>query len=161
MRKIGELLGIGFARDNRFEERTAARPKDVTDHSNNLDVRILQRLLNALRVTGNLAHQLLSVTRLIAKLFASGRREAALDQTVREQIGDPHCIVHIGRAPRNVTNMHGIREQQVELAFKARAKRDSNTRRRLYGHFGAARNCGFERAHLVRGTRCARDPRSD
>jgi hypothetical protein len=73
----------------------------TSDHRVELDVGVLQRLLQALDVSAALAHQLLSGAQQVAHLLGLlVRHETAPDQAVRQKIGQPGGIVHIGLACR-------------------------------------------------------------
>src|SRR5438094_2228622 len=67
-RELDELLGIGLAADQRFQNRSSALPEHARDDSGQLDVSVFERLLNALRVLRDLAHELLSCARQVAQL---------------------------------------------------------------------------------------------
>lgn len=64
--EIGELLRIAFAGDDGVEKRTAAGAQDVADDPDDLDVGVLERLLDALLVARELAHELLARAREVA-----------------------------------------------------------------------------------------------
>ncbi len=82
-----------------------------------LDVGVLQRLLQALDVTAALAHQLLAGAQQVAHLLGLlVRHEAAADQAVRQKIGQPSGVVHVGLASRHVFDMRRVRQHQGEIA---------------------------------------------
>jgi hypothetical protein len=65
---------------------------DVGQDARDLAVGILEHLLDAQRVLRDFAHELPAGPGQIAQRLDPGERhEAAADQTVCEQIGDPHC----------------------------------------------------------------------
>ena len=67
-----------------------------------LDVGLFQRLLDALDVAGLLAADLLAGAQQRAEfLLRLVRHEAGPDQPARQQIGDPHGIVHVGLPARH------------------------------------------------------------
>src|SRR5512145_3538640 len=67
--EIGKGLRIVLTGDDRLEKRPAARAQNVADDADDFDVGIFQRLLDALRMPSQLAHQLLSRAGEIAKLL--------------------------------------------------------------------------------------------
>ena len=77
------------------------------DHRVELDVGLFQRLLDALDVAGLLAADLLAADLLAGAqqraefLLRLVRHEAGPDQPARQQIGDPHGIVHVGLPARH------------------------------------------------------------
>ena len=90
MRQLGKPGGVGLAVDQRLDHRPAADPGDVGDRRIELDVGVLQRLLQPLDVAGPLAHQLLAGAQQAALFLRRGiGDEAAADQAMRQQIGQP------------------------------------------------------------------------
>src|SRR5579864_2642650 len=84
-----------------------------------LDVRVLEHLLDSHRVLRHFADQLLAGSREVAQFLDRSRRyEAAANQAVREQIGDPHRVVHVGLAAGNVANVLRVREHEIEAALE-------------------------------------------
>jgi hypothetical protein len=70
-------------------------------------------------VLRDLAHQLFPRARQISHLLnRRGRHEAAADQTVREQIGNPLRILDITLAPRHVANVAGVSQHEREVLFQ-------------------------------------------
>ena len=65
-----------------------------------LDVGVLERLLEAVSVLHDLSRELLATPREIANLLDVRRwHEAATDEVVREQVGQPHRIVESDLRP--------------------------------------------------------------
>jgi hypothetical protein len=98
-----------------------ARPDtpDVGQHGGELDIGILQRLLDALDMTGRLAHQLLTGAQLRAHLLCRRfRYETGADQAVRQQLGEPLRVGHIGLAARHVLHMRGVGQDQGEVTVR-------------------------------------------
>jgi hypothetical protein len=78
-----------------------------------------QGLLDSQRVLRDLAHELLAGAGKIAKLLYPCRRhEAAADQPVSEQIGDPHRVVHVGLATGHIADVLGIGKHQLEAPLE-------------------------------------------
>lgn len=79
----------------------------------------IKRLLDSLRVLGNLPHQLFPRAREIAHGLNRCRwHEAAADQAMRQQVGDPGRILHIALASGYVADVRGIRQRQRERLFE-------------------------------------------
>jgi hypothetical protein len=75
----------------------------------------------------------------IAQVLDAGRRdEAAADQPVGEQVGDPHGIVHVGLATRHVADVLGVLEHELEIGFQRVPDRLPAHPGRLHGDVGAA-----------------------
>jgi hypothetical protein len=80
-----QLLRVGFASDERIEDRAPALAEDVADHAGDLDVRVLEYLLDPVRVLDDLATELLARSPQVTDLLDRRRwDEAATDQPVRE-----------------------------------------------------------------------------
>ena len=83
------------------------------------DVGVLQRLLQPLNMGRALANQLLAGAKQGPQLLGRTiRHEAAADQAVGGQLGEPGRIVHVGLAAGHVLHMRGIGQQQFELAVR-------------------------------------------
>jgi hypothetical protein len=118
-RQIGQSFGVGLASDERVEDRAAADAHDVAHHVRHFEVGVLQRLLDPLRMSRQLAHELFARAREIAELLNGSRRyEAALNQSMRQQIRDPGRVVHVALAARNIASVHRIGQDQREVAFQ-------------------------------------------
>ena len=84
----------------------------------NFTWRVFERLLQALRVPRDLADQLLAGPRQVAQFLDRGRRhEAAPNQPVRQQVGDPGRVVPVALAARNVPDVLRVGEHQRERLF--------------------------------------------
>jgi hypothetical protein len=57
-RAVCQAVGIGFSGDEGLENRAPTRAPDVADHFGQLDVRVFEGLLDALRVSSGLTNQL-------------------------------------------------------------------------------------------------------
>ena len=78
---------------------------------------LVERLLQALDMAAALAHQLLAGAQQGAHFLGLAvRHETAPDQAVRQKIGEPGGIVHVGLAPRHVLDMRRVRQHQREIA---------------------------------------------
>jgi hypothetical protein len=82
-----------------------------------LDVGVLECLLQALDMAAALPHQLLAGAQQVAHLLGLLiRHKAAADQAMRQQIGQPGGVIHVGLAPRHVLDVCGVRQHQGEIA---------------------------------------------
>ena len=109
LREVRQPLRVGLAGDERLENRAPAGPQHVADHLRQFQIRVLQRLLDAQRVPGDLSDQLFPRPREIAEFLNRRRRhKAAPDQTMRQQVRDPGRIVRVTLAPRHVADVHRI-----------------------------------------------------
>ncbi len=114
-----QTLGRRLTVDDRLEHRAPALAQEVADHDTQLEVGVLQELLDALGVCAALAHELLAGTGERAQLLhGSGGHEAGADQTMREQVGQPHRIVDVGLAPGHVLHVRGVGQHQLDVAFQ-------------------------------------------
>ena len=117
MRERGEPLRIALACHQRIEHRAPAPAQHVGEHGVELDVGILQRLVDALGVTGLLAHQLLAGAQESAQVLRRAvRHEACPDQAMRQEFGEPGGVAHVGLAPRHVLHMRGVRQNKLQFA---------------------------------------------
>ena len=117
--KAREFQRICLARDQALEHRPAALADDVGDHRIELDVRRFQRLLDALDVRNALAHELLARAHQGAKVIHLARRnEARLDETMRNQLGEPRCVVHVCLAAGHILHMRRIDQDQLEILVR-------------------------------------------
>ena len=92
-----------------------AHPQQVADHTGDLDVGVLQRLLKAQAMLRDLPDELLPGAREVTDLLNRGRRhEAAADQAMGHQIRQPHRIVHVALAPRNRAHVRGVGEEEID-----------------------------------------------
>ena len=115
---ISQPLGIGLPGDERRQDRPAADAQDVAGHARQLHVRVFQRLLQAQGVPRALTDQLLAGPRQVAQLLDRGRRhEAARDQPVRQQVGDPGRVLPVALAARNVPDVLRVGEHQRQRRF--------------------------------------------
>src|SRR3954454_3018310 len=88
--------------DHRLEDAPPAGAQDVRDRRGQLDVRLLQHRLEALRMLHDLAAELLARPRQISQFLDRLRRyEARPDQAVRQQVRNPRRIIHVALAPRH------------------------------------------------------------
>src|SRR5439155_12713098 len=96
-RQGGQAFGIALPRNERVEDGPATGAKDVGEHGVELHIRPIQRLLDPEAMPGDLAHELLAGAGEIAQVLDRlGRDEAAADEAMREEIGDPGGIVDVG-----------------------------------------------------------------
>ena len=114
--EFGESDGIGLAGYQGVEHGATAHIEHVAEDRCELDVRVLERLLDAQRVLADFADQLLPCPRQIAQ-FVDGRGwdEAAPNQSVCEQVGNPHGVVHVALAARYAADLQRVRQDELEL----------------------------------------------
>ena len=111
--QLGQPLGIAFTGDQGFDHRPARQTHDIGDRRIELDVGIFKRLLQALDMAAALPHQLLAGAQQVAHLLSLLiRHKAAADQAVRQQIGQPGGVVHVGLAPRHILDVRRVRQHQ-------------------------------------------------
>src|ERR1700720_3736433 len=97
MGQLGQPLGIAFAGNQALDHCPTAEAHDVRDDRVELDVGVLQRLLPPWDMAAALAHQLLAGAQQIAHLLGLlVRYKTAPDQAVRQKVGQPGGVVHIG-----------------------------------------------------------------
>jgi hypothetical protein len=101
-----ELLRIALAFDHRPEDCAACSTEYLREDRAHLDVRVLQHLVDACRVTRCFTHELRASPRQLSQLFdfAFGH-EAALEQPVREQVCEPLRVVDVALAARQVLDL--------------------------------------------------------
>src|SRR5206468_8924841 len=117
------------------EDRAAADAHDVGEHAGELDVGRLQGLLDAQGVLGDFPHELFTRAGQVAQLLhRGGRHEAAANQTVRQQVGDPGGVVDVALAAGDVADMHGVGEDELDVALEHMPDRLPVHAARLHGH---------------------------
>jgi hypothetical protein len=110
-------VGVALARDQRLQDRPPAQARDVGQHRGELEVGVLERLLQPLHVAGPLADQLLAGAQQGAqRLDGRIRHEARPDQAVRQQLGQPGGVRHVGLAPRHVPHLRRVGQDQHQIA---------------------------------------------
>jgi hypothetical protein len=113
----GESDRIVHAGDERSEHRAPTDAQDIGEDTRHLDVGVLQDLLDPERVLRDLPHQLPPRAREVAELLdGRGRHETAPDQPVREQVGEPHRIVHVRLPAGHIADVLGIGQDEGEAA---------------------------------------------
>ena len=138
---IGQPLGVGLPGDQRRDDRPAAGAQDVGDHARQLHVRVFECLLQPLRVPRDLSDELLARPRQVAQFLNRSRRhEAALNQPVRQQVGDPGRVLLVALAARNIPDMPCVGEHQRQRLFVSEdvPHRLPVHAGRLHGHVRAA-----------------------
>ena len=114
---ISQPLGIGLPAMSAARIARPLTPR-CGDHACQLHVRVFERLLQALRVPRDLADQLLAGSRQVAQFLDRGRRhEAAPNQPVRQQVGDPGRVLPVALAARNVPDVLRVGEHQRQRRF--------------------------------------------
>jgi hypothetical protein len=116
--QICQLAGLAHAFNHRLDDSPPARAHDVGEHRVELDVGLRQRLADALHMPRLLANELLAGAQQRAQfLHVFFRNEARLDQSAGQKIGDPHRIVEVALAARNVLDVRRIGDDQGEIPF--------------------------------------------
>ena len=93
----------------------AGHAEDVRGDRAELDVGALERLVEPLRLARSLLDQAAPVADELALLaLAAIGDEAAAQQAVAEQVGDPLGIADIGLAPGHGPDVAGVDDQQLE-----------------------------------------------
>jgi hypothetical protein len=91
----------------------------IADDRRELEVRIFQDLLQPLGVLRDLPHELLARAGQVAQLVNRRRgNKAAADQSVGEQVCDPRRVIHVALAARDVPDVHGVGEEQLEAPLQ-------------------------------------------
>ena len=118
-RQLGQNCGVGLATDQGGQNLAAGYPQNVADHRGQLDPGVLQHLLQAVGHAGVLISQTLAQARQIAQ-FANrlGWNEAGPQQTVLQQLGQPHAILDIGLAPRHLLDMGRVYQQHLHRVLQ-------------------------------------------
>ncbi len=117
MGQLGQPSGIAFAGNQGFDHLPTGQAHDIGDDQVELDVGVLQRLLQALNMAAALAHQLLAGAQQGAHLLGLlVRHETTSDQAMRQKVGEPSGIVHVGLAPGHVLDVRRVRQHQREIA---------------------------------------------
>ena len=105
-----------------------------------LDIGALQELMNPIRRRHAIAKQALAVPCQIAQCANPGRRnETRANQAMRQEIGQPLAVAHIGLPPRHGLDVMRVGEHDGQIAFEqiedrlpvhaGRLHRDVRTRR--------------------------------
>src|SRR6266849_7768068 len=119
VREIGQPLRLGLPCDERGQNRPAADAKDIAHDLRQLEIRVFERLLDALRVPDDLAHQLLPRSGEIAQFLDRRRRdEATPDEPQRQQVGDPRRIVLVALPTRDIADVHRIGQDERQVIFE-------------------------------------------
>src|SRR5208283_2516105 len=109
-----ELRDRGFDLLDRLQNAAAAPAQDVGNDRGQLDVGLLQRRLNPLSVTDDLARQLTPRAGQVAQVLDRLRRhEAGPDQPVGEKVGDPGRVIGVALTARHVAYVRGVGENQA------------------------------------------------
>ena len=83
---------------------------------------------------GPLAHELLAGAGQRAQLLHRHRRhEAGANEAVRQQVGQPHRVVDVGLAARNVLDVRSVGQHQLEVPFEHMPHRRPVHARGLHG----------------------------
>ena len=117
--QIGEFFRIIHSLDERLQDRPTALSQHIGKDAAEFQIRILKHLLNTRRVLRDFTHQLFAGARQIPQFLDRCRgHEARANQAMREQIGNPPGITHIGLAPRHVADVLSVGKHQLEVPFE-------------------------------------------
>jgi hypothetical protein len=133
----GEAFGIALALGQSVEDGAPARPHDVREHRAELEVGRLQEPVDPLHVRGLLPGQLLAGAGEVAQRLDRHRRhEAGADQAMRQQVGQPRRVVHVGLAAGHVLDVPRVGEHQLERLGQNRPDRLPVDAGRFHRHVG-------------------------
>jgi hypothetical protein len=119
LRELGQQLRVVRAREQRVEHRATRRAEHLRGDRGELDPRVLEHLLQALRLARTLLDLRLAIPRQVAQLADRLRRyEARPHKPVLEQPADPHRIGDIGLAAGDVTQMLRVQKPALELTLE-------------------------------------------
>src|SRR6185295_4866821 len=111
MRQRCQLGRIIFASDESVKDRPTTQADDTADDAAELYVRILERLLDALRVLRDLTNELLPRSSQIPHLLYRRRwHEAATDEAMRKQVRQPHRVVLVGFSSGHIPDVLRVGE---------------------------------------------------
>jgi hypothetical protein len=112
-------VAIAFTRHDGLQNAPAAPAQNVGQDRCHLDVGLIERRLDPLRLADDLARQLMPRADQIAQFLDGLRRhETRADQTVCEKVSDPGCIVVVALAAWQVAHVRGVGET---VAIEVRA----------------------------------------
>ena len=127
LRQLGQRRGVGLARDQRRQHRPPRLAQDVGGHGGQLDVGALQGLLQPVDLGRPLPDQARPVAGQLPQLpLRPVRHEAAGEQPVPQQVGQPLAVPDVGLAPRHRLDVPGVDQQQREAAPPAGSRSASS-----------------------------------
>jgi hypothetical protein len=113
--QLGQHLGVALPGDQGGQHRPTRHAQDVGGDRVELDAGVLQGLLDALTLRGVGLDEPLAVTGQIPQLTDRGRgHEAAPQQPVFQQLGQPGGVADIGLAAGEDLDVAGVDQQQLE-----------------------------------------------
>ena len=129
--QLGEHVGVAFTGDQRRQHRPARHPQHVRGDRVQLDPGVLEGLLDPLALGGVGLDQPFAVAGQVPQLAdRRGRHEAAAQQAVLEQLGQPLGVSHVGLAARQDLDVAGVDQLAARSpAPPARTTPASNTTR--------------------------------
>ena len=137
--QVGQSFRIALAGDQGLKDGAAADAEDVREAGGQLNVRVLQGFLDAQGVLGDLTDKLFAGTGEVTQLLDRLRGdEAAPDEAVGQQVGDPSGIADVALAAGDVADVHGVGEDELEVATEHMPDRLPVHAARLHGDVGAA-----------------------
>lgn len=117
--EIGKFLRITLSLDQCREDGAATAAEHIRQHTAEFKIRILQGLLDAQGMLRDLSHQLLAGTREVAQLLnGRGRHETGADQAMRQQVRNPARIVHVRLSTRDIFDVLGIGQHQLNMPLQ-------------------------------------------
>ena len=117
--QVGEHFGVGRARDERVEHQAARDAEDVRGDAIELDVGVLQRLVQPIGLALALGDLRLAIAgQQPQRPDRLGRHEAALQQPGLGKLAQPRRVAHVGLAARDLLDVPGVDEQQLEVVLE-------------------------------------------
>ena len=158
--QCGQTRRISLARHEGGEDRAAAHAAEVSKDAGEFAVGRFEGFLQAQGVLSDFPHELFTGPGEIAQLL-NGRRghETAADQPMAQEVSDPGGVIDVTLAPRDVADVHGIGEHQLERAVEHGPHGLPEDAGRLHGDVGAA--VGREPIAQRKQIRCAGAERAD
>ena len=119
LREIGEHLGISRAGHERVEHRPAGLAQQVRRDAVQLDVGVLQRLVQPLRLALALSDLRLAIPGELPQVADRlWRHEVGLQQPRLGKLTQPRRVAHVGLAARDLLDVTGIDEHQLEVVLE-------------------------------------------
>ena len=118
LREVGEDVRVPFARDQGGEHGPSRDAHDLGRDRVEPDAGIGERLLDPLALRHPGPDEALAVAGEVAQDPDRRRRdEAAPQQAVLEELGEPGGVAHVGLAPGQDPDVTGVDEQELEAAL--------------------------------------------
>ncbi len=137
--QLGEHGRVGRARDERVQHRPPRRAEDVCGDAVELDPRILEDLVQPVRLPLALADLRLAVAGQVPQRPDRLRRhETAFEQARLQQLAQPGRVRNVRLAARHLLDMARVDEQTIELVLEDRPRRLPVDAAGLHRHLGRA-----------------------